>query len=71
MATCTTITTTDGGPKKPSSNFGLYCFLLLVLGAGVVVIRRPALLQMIRPILLKLLELVLLLFKAFYLWLPE
>jgi len=70
MATRISITT-DEDPKKPSSNLGLCCCLLLALGAGVVVIKRPALLQMIRPILGKLLELVLLLFKAFYTWLPD
>lgn len=71
MATRITITT-DEDPKKPSSNWGLcWCLLLLALGGGVVLVKRPILLQMGRPALRKLLELILLLFKALYTWLPD
>ncbi|MGA1367090.1 MAG: hypothetical protein ACO394_01075 [Blastocatellia bacterium] len=71
MATRITITT-DEEPKKPSSNWVLrICLLLLILGAGVVLVKRPHLLQMGRPALRKLLELILLLFKALYTWLPD
>ena len=71
MATRITITT-DEDPKKTSSNWGLcWCLLLLALGGGVVLVKRPLLLQMGRPALHKLLELILLLFKALYTWLPD
>lgn len=70
MATLTT-TTKYEDPKKPSSNWGgCGCLLLLSIGA-VVVVKRPILLQMGRPALRKLLELILLLFKALFTWLPE
>lgn len=70
MATLTT-TTKYEDPKKPSSNWGVCCCLLLLSIGAVVVVKRPILLQMGRPALRKLLELILLLFKALFTWLPD
>ncbi len=70
MATLTT-TTKYEDPKKPSSNWGVCCCLLLLSIGAVVVFKRPLLWLQVRLALRKLLELILLLFKALFTWLPD